>query len=159
MKDSNVDKYIASFQLLSHRAGMNLDDPSALQLFARGLPKSLTDSCIDIDSPENFEQWVNAVQHHHRNYLKKLAIHQDYASPRPQNNSNHGGFFWCRNQGGNTQPARPHLPPRDPNAMDTSVVACKAMTEVEKEKHWREGRCFECSKQGHLACDCPDKPC
>jgi hypothetical protein len=30
MKDSNVDEYIAAFQLLSHRAGMNLDDPSAL---------------------------------------------------------------------------------------------------------------------------------
>jgi hypothetical protein len=30
MKDSNVDKYIAAFQLLSHHAGMNLDDPSAL---------------------------------------------------------------------------------------------------------------------------------
>jgi hypothetical protein len=26
MKDSNVDEYIAAFQLLSHRAGMNLDD-------------------------------------------------------------------------------------------------------------------------------------
>jgi hypothetical protein len=65
MKDSNVDEYIATFQLLGHRTGMNLDDPSALWLFAWGLPKSLADSCIDIDSPENFEQWANAAQHHH----------------------------------------------------------------------------------------------
>jgi hypothetical protein len=83
MKDSNVDEYIASFQLLGHHAGMNLDDPSALQLFAQGLPKSLTDSCINIDSPENFKQWANAVQRHHQNYLKKLAVHQDYTSPHP----------------------------------------------------------------------------
>jgi hypothetical protein len=87
MKDSNVDEYIASFQLLGHQAGMNLDDPLALWLFAQGLPKSLVDSCIDIDSPENFEQWANAAQCHHQNYLKKLAVHQDYALPRPQNNS------------------------------------------------------------------------
>jgi hypothetical protein len=33
MKDSNVDEYIAAFQLLGHCAGMNLDDPSALRLF------------------------------------------------------------------------------------------------------------------------------
>jgi hypothetical protein len=30
MKDSNVDEYIAAFQLLGHCMGMNLDDPSML---------------------------------------------------------------------------------------------------------------------------------
>jgi hypothetical protein len=65
MKDSNVDEYIAAFQLLGHCTGMNLNDPSTLRLFACGLPKSLANSCIDIDLPENFEQWANAVQHHH----------------------------------------------------------------------------------------------
>jgi hypothetical protein len=157
MKDSNVDEYIAAFQLLGHHTGMNLDDPSALRLFARRLPKSLADSCIDIDLPENFEQWANAVQRHHRNYLKKLAVHHDYTSPCPQTNSNRGQFFWRRlNQMGNVQPARPHLPPRDPNAMDTSAIAHKAITEADKEKHRKEGHCFECSKQGHMAWDCPD---
>jgi hypothetical protein len=33
MKDSNVDEYIAAFQLLGHHTGMNLDDPSMLRLF------------------------------------------------------------------------------------------------------------------------------
>jgi hypothetical protein len=56
MKESNVDEYIAAFQLLGHHMGMNLNDPSALRLFVRGLPKSLADLCIDIDSPKNFEQ-------------------------------------------------------------------------------------------------------
>jgi hypothetical protein len=83
MKDSNVDEYIAAFQLLSHCMGMNLNDPSALRLFVYRLLKSLADLCIDIDSPENFEQWANVAQHHHWNYLKKLAVHHDYASPHP----------------------------------------------------------------------------
>jgi hypothetical protein len=136
MKDSNVDEYIAAFQLLGHCTGMNLDDPSALRLFAHGLPKSLADSCIDINSPKNFKQWANAAQHHHQNYLKKLVVHHDYTSPHPQTNSNHGQFFWhCSNQTGNVQPARPHLPPCDPNAMDMSAVAHKAITEADKEKH------------------------
>jgi hypothetical protein len=124
MKDSNVDEYIAAFQLLGHHAGMNLDDPSVLRLFAHRLLKSLANSCIDIDSPENFEQWANAAQCHHRNYLKKLAVHHDYVLPRPQTNSNHSQFFWrCSNQMDNIQLARPRLPPRDPNVMDTSAVA------------------------------------
>jgi hypothetical protein len=42
--------------------------------------------------------------------------------------------------------------------MSTSAVACKAVIEAEKEKHQKEGQCFECSKQGHLAWDCPDWP-
>jgi hypothetical protein len=94
MKDSNVDEYIAAFQLLGHHMGMNLDNPSALRLFTHGLPKSLADSCIDIDLPENFEQWANAAQHYHQNYLKKLAVHHNYTSPHPQMNSNHSQFFW-----------------------------------------------------------------
>jgi hypothetical protein len=38
MKDENINEYITMFEHLSHCAGMNLDDPTALQLFARGLP-------------------------------------------------------------------------------------------------------------------------
>jgi hypothetical protein len=159
MKDSNVDEYIATFQLLSHCTGMNLDNLSALRLFTCGLLKSLADSCINIDSPENFEQWVNAAQCHHRNYLKKLAVHHDYTSPRPQTNSNCGQFFWHHsNQTGNIQPARPRLPPCDLNTMDMSAVARKAITKADKEKHRKEGHCFECLKQGHMAQDCPDRP-
>ena len=39
--------------------------------------------------------------------------------------------------------------------MDTS--AGKATTEEQKKKHHEEGRCFECSQQGHLARNCPTK--
>jgi hypothetical protein len=159
MKDSNVDEYIATFQLLSHHAEMNLDDPSTLRLFVHGLLKSLADSCINIDLPENVEQWANVVQCHHRNYLKKLAVHHDYTSPCPQTNSNRGQFFWHHlNQTSNAQPARPRLPPCNPNAMDMSAVAWKATTEADKEKYQKEGRCFECLKQGHMARDCLDRP-
>ena len=33
----------------------------------------------------------------------------------------------------------------------------KAETKEDKQKHRIEGRCYECSKQGHLAWDCPQK--
>jgi hypothetical protein len=45
--------------------------------------------------------------------------------------------------------------------MDVSTVR-KATTEVEKQKHRQEGRCFECSQQGHLVHNCPlkkNRPC
>jgi hypothetical protein len=65
MKDSNVDEYIAAFQLLGHHVGMNLDDPFMLRLFMCRLLKSLVDSYINITSPKNFEQWANVAQHYH----------------------------------------------------------------------------------------------
>jgi Retrotransposon gag protein len=159
MKEGNVDKYIAAFQLLGHHAGIDLNDPSVLRLFAQGLPKSLAESCIDIELPENFEQWTSAAQRQQRNWLRKQAIRSDYASPRPQQQgSNHGRFFWHRGNQGNVQPARPRLQPCDPNAMDMSAVARKATTKTEKEKYQKEGRCFECGKQGHMVQDCLDRP-
>ena len=41
--------------------------------------------------------------------------------------------------------------------MDTSAAARKANTDREKEEYCKTGRCFECSKQGHLARLCPTK--
>jgi hypothetical protein len=39
--------------------------------------------------------------------------------------------------------------------MDTS--AGKATTEEQKAKFHKEGRCYECKRQGHMARDCPSK--
>jgi len=41
--------------------------------------------------------------------------------------------------------------------MDTSAVICKATNDKEHEEYRKTGRCFECGKQGHLVCDCPNK--
>jgi len=73
--------------MLGHQAGMDLDEVTALRLFARGLPEKLADACIDLDGPKSFEQWRNSTQRQHRAFLKKQAIHRDYskpAFPKPQ---------------------------------------------------------------------------
>jgi len=41
--------------------------------------------------------------------------------------------------------------------MDTSAVIRKATNDKEREEYQKTGRCFECGKQGHLVCDCPNK--
>jgi Retrotransposon gag protein len=156
MQGGDVDGYITSFKFLSHRAGMDLNDPTALHLFARGLPRTLADACIDIDNLETFCQWANAAQRQQRNWMHKRAIHGEYGQTQPHTNQPAGNrFFWCCPAPGNAP--RPQLPPHNPNAMDTSATARKAKTEAEKEKHHLKGRCYKCSKQGHVACNCPDK--
>ena len=177
MKEGRIDEYIMAFEHLAHRTNADLNDPLNLCLFVRGLLKALCNACIDINSPETFEQWSNAAQRHQRNWLCKQAIRDEYGSSQPpqrlnnqggqqRNNNRFGNFFWrCSGQNSNSNlnnrrnsgPARPHLPPRDNNAMDTSATVRKAMTEKDKEEYRKAGRCFKCGKQGHLTRTCPSK--
>jgi hypothetical protein len=159
MTSGNIDEYISEFQMLGHQAHMDLDDPAALRLFARGLPNALADACIDLDGPESFEQWRNSVQRQHRAWIKKQAIYCDYnkpPTPKPQV-PNQGCWqgLWNNRGGRGAQAPCPQLQRRDPNAMDTS--AGKATTEERKAKFRKEGHCYECERQGHMASDCPSK--
>jgi Retrotransposon gag protein len=156
MQGGDVDGYITSFEFLSHRARMDLNDPTALRLFACGLPCTLADACININNPETFRQWANATQRQQRNWMRKRAIYGKYGQTQPHANQPAGNqFFWRCPAPGNAP--CPQLPPHDPNAMDTSTTARKAKTEAEKEKHRLKGRCYKCSKQGHITRNCPNK--
>jgi hypothetical protein len=86
MQGGNVDRYIASFKFLGHWAGMDLNDPTALHLFAHGLPRTLANTCIDIDNPETFRQWANAAQRQQSNWMHKRAIHGKYGQMQPHAN-------------------------------------------------------------------------
>jgi len=66
MTSGNIDEYISEIQMLEHMAHMDLNNPAALRLFARGLPNSLADTCINLDGPESFKQWRNSAQRQHR---------------------------------------------------------------------------------------------
>ena len=41
--------------------------------------------------------------------------------------------------------------------MDTSATIRKATMDKEKQEYCVAGQCFKCGRQGHLACDCPNK--
>jgi hypothetical protein len=125
-------------------------------MFARGLPRGLADSCIDQDSPESFEQWSSSAQMQQKNWMKKKSLRDESEKPKLGQGQGRNLPPWRRNAGANSG-GKPRLPPIDPDAMDTSAAARKAVTEQDKEKHRAEGRCYQCSKRGHLARDCPDK--
>jgi hypothetical protein len=43
------------------------------------------------------------------------------------------------------------------NAMDTNASLSKAVTEADKERYKKEGRCFFCGAQGHVSRSCSKK--
>jgi len=164
MKEGELDQYIANFHELAYRGRFHIHEPGTLRFFVQGLPTRLVESCTDL---ETFEQWVEAAQQHEKNWLQKRSLRESYRSSQQNDspcpgNPTRGQFFWRRQNQGNAQGQAGRAPtrqftPRDPNAMDTSTTVRKAMTKSEKQKYWQEGRCFECSKQGHFAQDCLGK--
>ena len=172
MKDSKIDEYIASFERLAHCAGINLDDPSNMRTFTQGLPGPLVETIIHLEDPQNYVQWHEAAQRHQCSWLKIQSYKGNYGTSQapnrggqqPQRSSPFGNFYWCcpnqggqENQGSHPQTARQRLPPRNNDAMDTSVAVRKANTDKEKEDYRKTGRCFKYGKQGHLARVCPTK--
>jgi hypothetical protein len=111
--------------------------------------------------------------------MKEKAIFTTYGSPPLPSNCQQpqqSGWIWRCNKGANSSnnwrgnnqghqgqgqgqpaPPRPQLRAYDENCMDTSAVVRKASSDKEKEEYRKEGRCYECSKQGHLMHDCPNR--
>jgi hypothetical protein len=74
MQGDAVDEHIAAFERLARRASLDLNDPSNLRTFARGLPRKLAESCIVSENPEIFAQWARAAQRQQRNSLRNRFI-------------------------------------------------------------------------------------
>ena len=49
---------------------------------------------------------------------------------------------------------------RDPDAMDTTPgrARVRKIDADERTELMKAGKCFTCKKQGHLSCDCPQRP-
>ena len=100
------------------------------------------------DQLANWEQWklltckqqaiLTSIEPHHQ------AFFAEKKAKKP--------FFSCNNRGEfNPRRGGPS------NAMDTSASLSKAITEADKERYKREGRCFFCGVQGHVSRSCSKK--
>src|SRR5580704_3464801 len=159
MKQGNLDGYIAEFKTLAGKAGYQLDALATIQMFLQGLPPGLGRRTLrQHPGLTTFTQYVIAVQNEAKSQEQENLIFGERQWPRPN---------W-----GNPKPG-PHLPTttrpspqtnyrpqRHPYTNGTPMEVDtfrKAETKEDKQKHRIEGQCYECSKQGHLVQDCPQK--
>jgi hypothetical protein len=57
MKDGDIDKYVATFDMLIAQAGYKADDAQTLEKFISGLPALLYETIYQLDDPKNYEGW------------------------------------------------------------------------------------------------------
>jgi hypothetical protein len=144
MERDDLDNYIAKFSNLANKAGYGLNDEATLALFERGLPAPLLSNAVKFHHPNTWDEWVNAVRVQHQEYFHLKSIL--------------GGSE--RRMGGTRDQWRNALKhAKDPNAMDIGRTRARAtLTDADKAKLQKEGRCFRCQQQGHISRNCPKKP-
>ncbi|KAI0745583.1 hypothetical protein C8Q76DRAFT_688630 [Earliella scabrosa] len=133
-----VDEYIVEFKNVITRCGIT-DFDIIKDFFFTGLNSSLRDRIHSCETmPTDAEKLYSKAAQLENQWLMGKA----YGGQKMNKTTNTFGG------------KRPYTAPkeRDPDAMDID-----RMTAEEREKHFKEGRCFTCHKIGHLSHNCPDK--
>jgi hypothetical protein len=136
MEGIKLDTYIQQFRALAHQAQYDLNALYTIHLFVQGLPPDLVRCCFDRDKLSTFKDWVGAARKYRLKY--RLILNLLIAPPL----SNEEALSLRRAQG----TAAP-----EPSARQ------RALTEEDKTRYKREGRCFRCGQQGHISKMCPHK--
>ena len=154
MNGWDVDTYIATFDHLTLAAGWDQNLEGTIAKFCEGLSKGVHSKALDRDHiPRTINEW-------------KAAARTEVARAKEKYNAG-----LTRNQWQN--PSKPGMYPNpqtpshaqsNPNGsgvvpmeVDNAVgqTNFKKLTPEERAQLTKEGRCFRCRLQGHMARDCP----
>ena len=159
MRGDDLDTYISTFKHLAKDAGYDLNDQAVHHMFGRGLGGKLLYKVLSRETPPiSMTGWEDAARAEKVKEARLQAmIHPGkqryrWVAPQAYNRSYRNG----------SQRSEPRRHPNDipvPMDVDTPVFTQinRAYSEEDKVRHKQEGRCFRCSKRGHMARDCPDK--
>ena len=152
MNGWDVDTYIATFDRLTLAAGWDSNSEGTIAKFCEGLSKGVHSKALDRDHiPRTIEEWKAAarteVARAKEKYNAGLTGNQrrnppksgTYQNPQstPRTNTNNSG-----------------VTPMEVDSA-TGQTNFKKLTPEERAQLAKEGRCFRCRLQGHMARDCP----
>jgi Zinc knuckle len=150
MNKDDLDTYVTTFKHLAKVAGSTLNEPGTTYLFALGLKQGLMDAILHRNTqPVTLDDWITQAQTEQWKFVQWQAMKNPHAMR----------FAWLQPQshrnGHGCHPNDQTVPMDVDPPVFTQVR--HAYTEAQKDQYKKEGRCFECDKQGHMARECPNK--
>jgi hypothetical protein len=159
----DVDSFVAQFRNLADQAEYQLNDRPTISLFASKLPFKMMEHIFRVVKPRNFNGWVDAARDYHQS---NTAIQGLRGEDTPRKTINKKTAKQWAHLLGVKLPAS-----MDPDAMDTRADRSRSfnrnkfrgskgrttITKEDPETQRKEGRCYSCNKQGHIARNCPAK--
>jgi hypothetical protein len=146
-----VDSSITLFKRLIREAGWGPDAEGTIKLFQDILPVGLHHVIRQRETlPTTMEEWYDAT----RKTVQRWQDLNDNIGPK----GGPGHISTRANQMRGYQKPSPPKRQKDPNAMDIDAIRTTGrLTDEERTKLMKEGRCFRCRKLGHMSRACPDK--
>jgi hypothetical protein len=150
----DINTYVATFECLALAAGWEQDAEGMIMRFQEGLNKMVHSKALDRDKiPCTMDEWKatarNEVAWAKEKYNAGLTGAQHHNQQKPRDFRN----FQNQSNQPQQQQSNPNHIPMDIDAANT--IQFKKLTPEERAQLAKEGRCFRCRLQGHMACNCP----
>ena len=154
MNGWDVDTYIATFDRLTAAAGWDSNSEGTIAKFREGLSKGVHSKALDRDHiPRTIDEWKAAarteVARAREKYDAGLTGNQCRNAPKSGVYPNAQTQLRAQSNQSNSG-----VVPMEVDST-TGTTNFKKLTPEERAQLTKEGRCFRCRLQGHMARDCP----
>ena len=148
----DIDTYIATFERLALAAGWTLNAEGTIVRFREGLSKGIHSKALDGDKiPRTMDKWKAAAR-------TEVARAKEKYNAGLTNTQRHNQQARHYNTTDQHQPPTQNNPNSNVVPMNVDAATTtnfKKLTPEERVQLAREGRCFRCRLQGHMAHNCP----
>ena len=150
----DIDTYITTFERLALAAGWALDAEGTIVRFREGLSKGIHSKALDRDKiPRTMDEWKAAARTEVARAKEKYNAGLTNTQRRNQQNR-HFNTTQSQHRAPTQNNPNPNIVPMDVDAT-TATTKFKKLTPEERTQLAKEGRCFRCRLQGHVARNCP----
>ena len=149
----DIDTYIATFERLALATGWAVNAEGTIVRFREGLSKGIHSKALDRDKiPRTMDEWKAAARTEVARAKEKYNAGLTNTQCHNQQ-TRHYSTTQTQHHAPTQSNSNPNIVPMDMDA--TTTTNFKKLTPEERAQLAKEGRCFGCRLQGHMARNCP----
>ncbi|KAH8981475.1 hypothetical protein EDB86DRAFT_430169 [Lactarius hatsudake] len=160
MNEDDVDAYIATFERLALVAGWHRDASGTVEFFRKGLTHNILRACLlRTTMPETMTEWQDAA----RAETQRARTMASCLPPRRTGPQKFQSSFYSHAAPAPapTIPVSDGVVPMDIDAVSTTPYKTNPrltpLSDTDRARYRKEGRCFRCRQVGHMAVQCPQQ--